>query len=408
MGAPIQIQICLSITVAIAGFFVVDAHAGGPGALPVTATKPKTKTKTKAGHEPAGIAAAAVSDDVEVEAVFGVPIGGFSRPVFVTHAGDGSGRLFVVEQGGVVRVVVGGKVDAAPWLDVRPLIGANQGEQGLLGLAFHPAFKTNGRLFVAFTDKKQRDAVAEVRVETSGAKPSLSTLRVLFAIDDPAPNHNGGHLLFGPDGKLWVGTGDGGAANDRFRNAQNMASLLGKMLRVDVDAPDVAAQQPQIWARGLRNPWRYSFDGDNGDLWIADVGQNSWEEVNVVKAAAAADDLDFGWSKMEGRVCFVDGCDAKGTVVPAIVYGHDFSKGGGCSVTGGVVSRGRFFFADYCSGEIWTARRDFTSDVVRTRSLGQSGRHVSSFGSDEHGGVWVVDHDGAIVPLTVNVAARAP
>lgn len=349
-----------------------------------------------AGKEPAGIAAAAVVDDVKATLSLGTPVAGLARPVLLTHAGDGSGRVFVVEQGGLIRVLVDGKLQPTPWLDATRLLGASQGEQGLLGLAFHPGFKKNGRFFIGYTDKAERDAVAELQVK-AGA-PDWSTLKVWLAIDDPAANHNGGHVLFGPDGKLWVGTGDGGGANDPWKNAQNPRSLLGKMLRLDVDTP---GKPPEIWARGLRNPWRYAFDAANGDLWVADVGQNAWEEVDVVKDAVAQKNLDFGWSKMEGRVCFAAACEATDVVVPALVYSHDFAHGGGCSITGGVVVSGRFLFADYCTGEVWAARR--SGSVVKQQSLLQSGRRVSSFGVDEAGRPWLVDHQGAVVPLVLQV-----
>ncbi len=354
-----------------------------------------------AGKEPAGLGAAAVVDDVTATMTLGTAVTGFARPVLLTHAGDGSGRIFVVEQGGLIRTVVGGKLQRGPWLDATKILGANQGEQGLLGLAFHPGFKKNGRFFIAYTDKAERNAVAELQVKAG--VPDWSTLKVWLAIDDPAANHNGGHLAFGPDGKLWVGTGDGGGANDPWKNAQNVRSLLGKMLRLDVDGP---GQQPEIWGRGLRNPWRYAFDPSSGDLWIADVGQNAWEEVNVVKNAVAAKSLDFGWSKMEGRVCFAAACEVGDAVVPAVVYSHDFAHGGGCSVTGGVVVGGRFVFADYCTGEVWGVRR--AGDVVKQQSLLQSGRRVSSFGMDEAGQPWLVDHQGAVLPLVLRVVPPVP
>lgn len=343
-----------------------------------------------------GVVAPAVVD-VDVRAVFGVAVAGFDRPVGAAVANDGSGRVFVVEQGGTVRVLLGGKRVDAPWLDVRAWIGGNHGEQGLLGIAFHPRFKENGRVFLAFTDKQERNAVAEVRVVVAGGAPDLATRRSWLAIEDPAGNHNGGHVLFGPDGKLWVGTGDGGGGGDPWRNAQDRGSLLGKMLRIDVDGGDAT---PEVWGRGLRNPWRYDFDPKTGDLWVADVGQNAWEEVNVVVDAAARVHQDFGWSNLEGRECFrTKACTALGTVSPAIVYSHDFANGGGCSVSGGVVVDGRFVFSDYCTGVVSVARR--SGERVSVGVVGQSGRHPSTFVRDEAGALWLVDHGGALVPVAL-------
>ncbi len=364
-----------------------------------TAAKTADDPASMKGKEPAGQAAAAIADDVAWAVVGGVAVGGFVRPVGAVAAFDGSGRLFVVEQGGTIRVIKGGVVEPAPWLDVSKLLGADQGEQGLLGLAFHPKFKDNGRFFIAYTDAAERDAVAEFRaefvVDKGQTKPSTSTpKKVWIAIDDPAGNHNGGHVLFGPDGQLWVGTGDGGGANDPWKNAQNPASLLGKMLRLDVDKEDA---RPTVWARGLRNPWRYDFDKQSGALWIGDVGQNRWEEIDVVEHAAQQRDLDFGWSDLEGRVCFRGACDGTGRVAAAVVYSHDFAHGGGCSVTGGVVKDGGFFYGDYCTGDVWRARLD--GKTVKNQLVLKSGKHISSFGIDEAGVVWLVDHAGSLIPL---------
>ncbi len=327
-------------------------------------------------------------------------------PVGLAAAHDGSGRLFVVEQGGRVRVIADGKLLDGPFLDVRHLLGRADGEQGLLGLAFHPRFKDNGRLFIGYTDKQGDDAYAELRATADRSRVDASTLRVLFAIKDFAGNHNGGHLAFGPDGKLWIGTGDGGGAGDPERTAQSDASLLGKMLRVDVDAlpPAPLVVTPERWAKGLRNPWRYSFDRQTGDLWIGDVGQNTWEEVHVVERPTEQRGLNFGWSVMEGAHCFRPerGCDATGLAIPVFEYRNG---DGGCSVTGGFVYRGRRFPAlvgsyvvgDYCSGRLWTIKRDGARFVWAP--AGQVGAALSSFGEDENGELWVADHKGRVLRL---------
>ena len=340
----------------------------------------------------------------------------------LTHAADGSGRIFVVEQTGLVRVVTGRTVSPTPFLDARRWLGAAAGEQGLLGLAFHPDFRRNRRLFIAYTDRQQRNTVAELVASKDGSVVDDQTPRVLLAIDDPASNHNGGHLLFGPGGKLWVGTGDGGGANDPWKTSQDPSSHLGKMLLLDVDAPgSPGSPLPEKaitrWARGLRNPWRYAFDATAGDLWIADVGQNAWEEVNVIPGDAlrldVVDAYNFGWSTMEGFACFRgDGCQTTGLTLPVFTYGHGRSstKGGtsgaefapkGCSVTGGVVVGGAFLFSDYCSGEIYAIRREGRRTWVQ--QVATTPWRISSFGVDEDGRAWVVGHagggQGVIAPL---------
>lgn len=326
------------------------------------------------------------------------PITGFRSPVQVVHAGDGSKRLFVVEQFGLVRVVKDGKIEPAPFLDATKMLGASGGEQGLLGLVFHPKFKENGRLFFAYTDQEGDNAFAEVRVGADG-KVDMKTLRGLFAVEDFASNHNGGMLTFGPDGKLWIGTGDGGGAGDPQRTSQSQTSFLGKMLTFDVDAKDA---KPVVVYKGLRNPWRYSFDRQTGDLWIADVGQNAWEYVYLVEKARLHDKLDFGWSKTEGAHCFrpKSGCDATGVERVVFEYPHGED---GCSITGGSVYRGKAFPAlvgsyvvgDYCTGRIWTIKgRTEAAKALDSHLL------ISSFGEDEDGELWLVDHGGSIRRVT--------
>ena len=324
-------------------------------------------------------------------------------------AGDGSGRLYVAEKGGTVRLVEGGAVAAAPFLDVRRLVRASGSEQGLLGLAFHPRYRQNGYLYVNYTDTAGHTAVVRytARADRGGADPGSAL--PLLRVEQPAANHNGGHLLFGPDGYLYVGLGDGGGAGDTYRNAQNPQSLLGKMLRLDVDRTEggkpyaIPADnpfrdgpfRPEVWAVGLRNPWRYSFDRASGDLYIADVGQNAYEEVNVVPAGTAPG-LNFGWPRMEATQCYPSGsaCDRQGLTLPATEYG----RGGNCSVTGGAVYRGTaqpllrgaYLFGDYCSGRIWSLHRDGSGGGtwVQTELL-DSDAGVSSFGEDEAGELYL-------------------
>ncbi len=354
--------------------------------------------------QPGGGGARAVSPWVDVS--LGPPIGGFTTPVFLTNAGDGTGRMFVVQQDGVVKVVdKDGRVEAAPFLDVRSLLGRVGGEQGLLGLAFHPRFKQNGRLFIAYTDARQNDAVAEVHA--SAAKADAGTVRVLFAIPDFASNHNGGMLAFAPDGKLVIGAGDGGGAGDPHRSAQDDHNLLGKILRLDVDnLPGNARARPEVLLKGMRNPWRFSFDGETGELWIGDVGQDKWEEIDVVTPTPG---LNLGWSCFEGTHRYDKDEQCGRVVMPVFEYSHK----DGCSVTGGAVYRGKaqpalagtYVFADFCSGRLWEMKKDAAGFVVAPAF--ESHIAVSSFGQDEAGEVWLVDYGNGAVRKVLGVKPRA-
>jgi glucose/arabinose dehydrogenase len=335
---------------------------------------------------------------------------GLEAPVLVTVAGD-AGRLFVVEQPGRIRVVRDGDLLPLPFLDIVDAV-AYGGEQGLLGLAFHPAFASNGRFFVNYTDAAGDTVVSEFTVEDGDPdRADPTSERVLLRIDQPFANHNGGALAFGPDGYLYVATGDGGSAGDPMDHGQRLDTLLGKLLRIDVDGArpygiprdnpfvGVDGTRPEIWAFGLRNPWRFSFDPETGDVWIGDVGQGASEEID--HAPGNEGGLNFGWRVMEGRTCFVPAtdCDRSGLTLPVAVYDHSL----GCSVTGGFVYRGErwqelrgaYLFADYCSGTIWgldAAARDPSISVLL-----ESGRTISSFGQDEAGELYVTDHVGGEV-----------
>lgn len=335
---------------------------------------------------------------------------GLSRPVFLTHAGDGSSRLFLVEQTGrILELVPGTPPGRKTFLDVSREIDTAEGERGLLGLAFDPEFAKNRHFYISFTARSGEDSVVRIArytVSASGAVEA-ATARTVLEMADPASNHNGGMLAFGPDRLLYVGTGDGGRAGDPWDNARNPRSLLGKMLRLDVGQLPYRIPagnpfrephgRPEIWALGLRNPWRYSFDRATGELWIADVGQNSWEEIHVVDPRQGAG-THFGWKTMEGRHCFEPrrGCDPTGLDLPIHEYGHEL----GCSITGGYVYRGRripslvgwYLFGDYCSGRIWALRREGSGVVVQ--ELLKSSLSISSFGEDEAGELYVCDHLG--------------
>ncbi|MCC6177537.1 MAG: PQQ-dependent sugar dehydrogenase [Chloroflexi bacterium] len=343
-----------------------------------------------------------------------LPAKNLAQPLYVTHAGDGSGRLFVVEKGGRILVLKDSQSDPHVFLDLSGVVGASGSEQGLLGLAFHPRYRENGRFFVDYTDRQGDTVIAEYRASSpSSNQANPSSARRVLWLDQPAQNHNGGMLLFGPDDYLWIGTGDGGGSGDRFQNAQNRQSLLGKMLRIDVDSGDpygippdnpyvgATDTRPEIWGSGLRNPWRYSFDRATGDLWIADVGQNAWEEIDVL-AAGTPGGLNFGWPLMEGTHCYQasGACDAKAYVAPIAEYHHS----AGCSVTGGYVYRGqhfpalvgRYLFGDFCSGRLWIVDRP-EPGAWRLTELPKTPLQISSFGEDESGELYVTSfHDNRV------------
>lgn len=336
--------------------------------------------------------------------------GNFAQPVAVTHAGDGSGRLFVVEKGGRIWVVEGTDALDTPFLNIGGSVSDGY-EQGLLGLAFEPGRPE--RFYVNYTDLRGNTIIARYRVGSDPSVADAASAEVILTIQQPAANHNGGHLAFGPDGYLWIGMGDGGGAGDRFGNGQNPNTLLGKMLRLDVSgetgyapapgnpAASGAAWPPEVWAIGLRNPWRYSFDRATGDLWLADVGQNAWEEVNHVGANQAG--LNYGWPLLEATHCFSQAnCSPDGFVLPVTEYSH----GLGVSITGGHVYRGAafpnlqggYFFADFATGIMWALPADTQSFVEPTIVL-QSGEQISSFGEDEAGELYVTAFDGGLYRL---------
>ncbi len=337
---------------------------------------------------------------------------GFERPVYLTHAGDGSGRLFVVEQPGRVRIISSGKLLPEAFLDLSALVNSRKNERGLLGLAFHPQYARNGYFFVHYSAADGATAVARYHVSENAQRADAASATLVLSQPQPYPNHNGGQLAFGPDGYLYLGLGDGGSAGDPQGNGQNLGTWLGKILRLDVDAalpyalpaanPFVAGGGlPEIWAYGLRNPWRFSFDRRSGDLFIADVGQGNWEEINFQPAAETAA-RNYGWAIVEGNHCVQSGCAAPGVSMPVAEYDHS----SGCSVTGGYVYRGirlaalqgAYIYGDYCTGTIW-ALRPAAGGAWRTSVLLQSALNISSFGEDEAGELYVVHHGGSVFRL---------
>ncbi len=331
----------------------------------------------------------------------------FSDPVHLA-APVGDPRLFVVEQAGRIRIVRDGSVNETPFLDIADRVSRGN-ERGLFSVAFHPDFQANGRLFVNFTDLDGATRIERFQVGSDLDIADPQSASLVLSIEQPYANHNGGHLLFGPDGYLYIGMGDGGRGGDPLGSGQDRETLLGAILRLDVDGgepyaipPDNpwanhASFRPEIWAWGVRNPWRLAFDPPAELLYVADVGQNSREEVNVV--AAGAGGLNFGWNTMEGAACYDRAtCSQEGLVLPAAEYDHS----AGCSVTGGEVYRGSripeiqglYFYSDYCSG--WLRSFRFESGVARDHrewDIGSIGS-VVSFGKDGAGELFAVSRSG--------------
>ena len=336
---------------------------------------------------------------------------GLDAPLLVVQP-PGDSRLFVVEQGGRILIVRNGRVQPRAFLDLRGRVSRG-GEQGLLGLAFHPKFQENGRFYVDYTNPAGDTRVVAYKVGLDADAADPGSARVLLSVDQPYPNHNGGNLAFGPDGMLYIGLGDGGSGGDPEGNGQDLGTLLGKILRIDVDNPSGgraygipdgnpfasrAGARPEIWHSGLRNPWRFSFDRATGAMWIGDVGQNRFEEVD--RAAAGRGGLNFGWNAFEGLHRFPGGNAPNGRVTAPVA---EYSHAKGCSVTGGYVYRGpgapalrgRYVYADYCSGRVWTvpatARRATPREI--TGRLGRSLQTVTSFGEDTAGRLYVIAGD---------------
>ena len=347
-----------------------------------------------------------ITTGLEVEEV----ASGLTSPIALASL-PGDDRLFIAEQGGAIRIVRDGVVDPVPFLDLRSRTVA-QNERGLLGLAFHPAYDENGWVFVSFTDLEGDSRIERYTVSADPDVADPQSMMLVLAQDQPASNHNGGQITFGPDGMLYLFFGDGGGSGDPQGNAQNLNSLLGKVLRLDVDnaAPyaipasnpfrNQANRRGEIWAYGLRNPWRNAFDRIGGRLYIADVGQNRLEEVNVVPANAAG--VNYGWDRMEASTCFepATGCDRTGLMLPVVEYDHDE----GCSITGGYVYRGtsipgiygHYFYSDYCRG--WLRSFRYANEQAtehRTWDIGEVG-NVMSFGEDASGELYILSSNGRV------------
>lgn len=385
-----------------AGTTLIRTSCGGALALVLVLGACSTSTGGPDDDEPP------VSD----QSVRLVPVvQGLERPVLAV-APVADPRLFVVEQPGRIRVIDGGRLQADPFLDITDRVGCC-GERGLLGLAFDPDFRSNERFFVSYTDRAGTSRIESFRAVDRSNRADPTSGRLYLELDQPFGNHNGGHLAFGPDGMLYIAFGDGGSADDPLDQGQDPTTLLGTILRVDVrgsieppysippDNPfaDGVGGRPEVWHWGLRNPWRFSFDRDAGWMFIGDVGQNRWEEIDAVRVGTGGH--NFGWSTMEGSECFQGACEADGLTLPVAVYGHD----DGCSVTGGFVYsgheipalRGRYVYGDYCGGWIRTFRLTDLGVATDPQELAvESPGRITSFGVDAGGELYVVVESGTV------------
>jgi glucose/arabinose dehydrogenase len=326
---------------------------------------------------------------------------GLDAPTYAGAPRSEPGRLYVVEKRGVIRVLVNGRLRAQPFLDISDRVGSDGGEQGLLSMAFHPRYSSNHRFYVDYTDRNGDTRTVEFRSDGRVALPGSA--RELLFVRQPYANHNGGQLQFGPDGRLYVGMGDGGSGGDPGNRAQNLRLRLGKLLRMNVDRRGAAWQ---VAGYGLRNPWRFAWDRRTRDLYVGDVGQSGWEEVDVATPREQRGLINYGWRVWEGRARYTPGqrVNPRGRLVfPVAVYSHE----AGCSITGGYVyrgravpsARGRYFYGDYCSGTIWSLRavggklRGLRREPFRVSAL-------SSFGEGAGGELYAVSLEGSIYRLT--------
>lgn len=402
-------------TLQISEFALVTLLATGLLLIPVLSAGPVREVPAAAASVPEAV------EDVQI-AVDQVVASGLVHPVQVTHAGDGSGRLFVVEQPGRIRVIKDGALLSTPFLDLTALTD-DAGEQGLLGLAFHPDYGANGHFYVDYT-RATDGATVVARYAVSDADPDralASSGLTILTVAQPYANHNGGQLAFGPDGYLYIGLGDGGSGGDPLENGQDNTTLLGSILRVDVDQGPPYAIPPdnpyvnatgldEIWAIGLRNPWRFSFDRATGDLYIGDVGQNQWEEISF-QATGTPGGVNFGWDCKEGTHDYEwDAFCAQQTLTDPIT---EYSHAEGQSVTGGFVYRGTlypaleglYFYADYVSGKIWSLDRDAGSTTPQLEL--DTAFNITGFGEDEGGELYIVTRDGTVRRL-VDTTGPAP
>lgn len=333
-------------------------------------------------------------------------ISDLDRPVDVQSAFDGSDRLFIIEKYGAIRVYQNGQLLAEPFINIDDRVDDWSNEMGLLGLAFHPNFEQNGFFYVNYTGDGGHTRISRFTANGNTADPNSE--KILMVIDQPYPNHNGGAVAFGPDGYLYLGLGDGGLAGDPHKNGQNKNSLLGKILRIDVNNGDpyaIPADNPfgnEVWAYGLRNPWRISFDSVSGDLWIGDVGQGEKEEIDYLPAGSVGG-ANFGWSIMEGSIGY-DSDPQPDLLLPVAEYSHS-DPYEGCSVTGGYVYRGSmpewngiYFYADYCTGYVWGLF--LSNGQWQNQRLFETEITITSFGQGQNGEIYLASDNGSVYTLT--------
>ena len=358
---------------------------------------------------------ASIPPNIKLEPV----ISGLTQPVFATHAGDGSGRLFIAQQTGEILILNGTTLNSTPFLDVSGIITVGS-EQGLLGLAFDPNYASNGFFYIAYSDSNGDDVLSRYKVSTGDPNVAdAGSAQIFLTVAEPESNHNGGMIAFGPDGYLYFGLGDGGGGGDNhgtIGNGQDKTTLLGKILRLNVATLPytIPPSNPyygsgtvkqEIWAYGVRNPWRFSFDKTTGDLYTGDVGQNSQEEIDF-QAASASGGANYGWRIREGNLCYnpSSGCGTPTNyVAPVAVYDHSL----GCAVTGGYVYRGTNFpglagvylYGDYCTGKLWGLYKNSSNQWV-TSLIKSTSYNISSFAEDEDGELYILDYGGALIHIT--------
>ena len=362
--------------------------------------------------DPCGVIVPAIEDP---QLNFELLIDNFDGMLYLTHAGDGSGRIFLVFQDGQVHILEDGEVNRTPFLDIEDQLRSG-GEQGLLSIAFHPEYESNGRFYVSYTrDGDGASVISEFRVSVDANLADMTTEQVILTVSQPFSNHNGGLIKFGPDGYLYIGLGDGGSGGDPLEHGQNRATLLGSLLRIDVDNLDdqpytIPADNPfvglldvreEAFAYGLRNPWRFSFDRCDGRLFLGDVGQSEIEEVDLIESGA-----NYGWNTMEGSDCFDPSfnCNSAGLELPIAEYRHG---AGNCSITGGYVYRGEnypslqghYIYGDFCTGQIWTLFQNADGEWINFANE-DTDFTIASFGEDEAGELYIVDIGGAIYRIT--------
>jgi len=407
--APRHLLILLAVTASI-------VLACGPGTATRSPDLPPTEAPTASPTAPATpeATAAATPAGSLTEGSIGLQtvVAGLASPLDIATADDGTGRIYVAEQSGTVRIVDGTELLPTPFLDITAKTTGG-GEQGLLGIAFHPKFSEDPRVFVDYTDLDGNTVVSSFEVGQDADAVDPDSERIILQVEQPYPNHNGGALGFGPDGMLYIALGDGGSGGDPQGNGQRLDTLLAKILRIDVDtAPGSEAAytipddnpyadgadgaMPETWVSGLRNPWRMRFDPPTGDLWIGDVGQGAYEEIDVVRTGTKGQ--DFGWNVMEGFHCYeASSCDQAGLTLPVAEYDHSL----GCAVIGGVVVHnaalapldGHYLFSDDCSGNVF-AIDPVGDDQKEPTLLLESGRSISSIGAGDDGTVYMTDLGG--------------